>query len=122
MIWNRLLFIILATGIWHLVGRAGSPFIGPYPVLGFFMETVHALIYESHSSERCEKPEIKCIRKDPSVNTPSRVEHEWSIMNEISDEGYMRVIDLFDLPAYRCIENDSQFLQQYNTDFIIPGR
>jgi hypothetical protein len=58
------------------------------------METVHALLYESHSSERCEKLEIKCVRKDPSVNTPSWVEREWSIVREISDESCMRVIDL----------------------------
>jgi hypothetical protein len=83
---------------------------------------VHALIYESHSSEWREKPEIKCIRKDPSVNTLSWVELEWSIMREISDESCMRVIDLFDLPVYLCIANDSRFLQRHNTDFTIPGR
>jgi hypothetical protein len=75
------------------------------------METVDAFIDESHSSERCEKLEIKCIRNDPSPKTPSWVEHEWSIMSEISNKTCMWVIDLFDLPADRCITKDSQFLQ-----------
>jgi hypothetical protein len=44
------------------------------------------------------------------------------IMCEISDASCMRVIDLFDLPAYRCLANDSQLLQRHNRDFIIPGK
>jgi serine/threonine protein kinase len=79
------------------------PFIGPYPVLGLIIETVHAFIYESHSPERCEKLAIKCIKKDPSVNALCWVEDECSIMYEICDDNCMRVIDVFDLPAYRCI-------------------
>jgi hypothetical protein len=71
------------------------------------METVPAHIYESHSSERGEKLEIKCIWTDPSVNTPSWVEHESLITREISGESFMRVIDLFNLPVYCCIETVS---------------
>jgi serine/threonine protein kinase len=64
---------------------------------------MHALIYESHNPERCEKFAIKCIPKDPSVNTPSWVEDECSIMPEISDENCLRIIDIFDLSPYRCV-------------------
>jgi hypothetical protein len=116
IVWKRLFLIVLAsamaTGFWHLVGRAGSPFHRLVPISWAFHEDSPRAFLRITQPGTVRQLEIKCIRKNPSVNTPSWVEDECSIMREISDENYMHVIDLFDLPGHRCIANDSQFLQR----------
>jgi serine/threonine protein kinase len=76
-------------------------FIGPYHVGSLIIETDNSLLYESFHPLLCEKLALKLIRK--TCANVQVVEDECSLMCEVSSDAVIRVLDIIDLPHYRCL-------------------